>query len=151
MARSRVVFIISLLFPWAAFFVGCEKGPPMAQVSGKVFYKDGTVPKGGVCSVQFLPTADSTATVRSGAGGVIEPDGSFQMSTRKGGDGVHLGDYTVTFAVWRNPHDPTTSMVLPKYSSPVLTPYKIKVDHDVDDLKFEIEPMPGVTGAPPAS
>jgi hypothetical protein len=124
----------------------------MAQVSGRVTYKDGTVPQGAVCNVQFLPAAGSSATKGRAAGGTIEPDGSFQMSTQQAGDGVLLGDYTVTFLVWRNPTDPSTSMVAPKYGIPGMTPYKITVEHDVSDLKYEIEPMPGgTTGAPPAA
>jgi hypothetical protein len=132
--------------------VGCDKGPATAKVSGKVFYKDGTVPRGGVCTVQFLPVAGSTAAVRSAASGVIESDGSFVLARRKAGDGVYLGDYSVIFAVWRNPLDPSTSMIAPKYGSPAMTPYKITVEHDVSDLKYEIEPLPsGATGTPAAA
>jgi hypothetical protein len=101
--------------------------------------------------VQFLPTANSTATVRSAATGVIQPDGSFQMSTKQAGDGVVVGDYNVTFLVWRSPTDPSTSMIAPKYGIPGMTPYKITVDRDVSDLKYEIEPMPGVAGAAAAA
>jgi hypothetical protein len=113
----------------------------MYQVRGKVLYKDGSVPKGGVCVVQFIPTSESTGEVRRGAGGPINPDGSFEMHTRKAGDGVFPGEYAVTFAVWPGPMDPRP-LVLPKYINPKTTPYKVTVDHNIDDLKFEIEPQP---------
>src|SRR3954454_5465945 len=79
---------------------GCNKGPTKYQVSGKVIYKDGSIPHGGVCSVQFTPTAGSAAEVRKGASGPIAPDGSFQLYTRTPGDGVYPGQYGVSFAVW---------------------------------------------------
>jgi hypothetical protein len=118
----------------------------MYQVSGKVHYKDGTVPKGGVALVGFTPTKESTAEVRQAATGAIGPDGSFTMFSRVVGDGVYAGDYIVTFAVAKAPMDPTP-LIMAKYMSPATTPYKITVDGNKDNLDYEIEPLPGVTGA----
>ncbi len=111
----------------------------MAHVRGKVLYKDGTVPTGGMCVVRFQPTESSTATIRKGASGDIRPDGTFDAWTRIPGDGVYLGEYGVSFAVWTNATDPSSSVLLPKYASPKTTDLKVTVDGDVDDLKFEIE------------
>jgi hypothetical protein len=111
----------------------------MARVSGKVFYKDGSVPRGAVCVVSLLPTDDSTAEIRKGATGAIAEDGAFDMMTRKPGDGVYLGDYSVTFTVLRNPRDPGTSLISPKYGNPATTPYKLKVDGNKEGLRYEIE------------
>ena len=143
---------LSLLFALCCVVAcsGCNRGPKMAKVSGKVFYKDGTVPKGGVCVVNFTPTRDSTAEVRKGATGTIGPDGSFSLSTRAPDDGVYVGEYAVTFVVWPGPMDPR-SLVLPKYASPMMTPYKEKVEADKSDLKYEIEPAPGGPIAPAAA
>ena len=129
---------------------GCNRGPAMSQVSGKVLYKDGTVPQGGVAVVNFQPVEGSTAEVRKGASGAIESDGSFSMWTRAPGDGVYHGKYEVSFVVLKSPTDPT-SLVVPKYSNARSSGYQVEVDDDIDDLQFEIEPMPGVTGAPAAS
>src|SRR5262245_23636231 len=85
---------------------GCHGGPAMAQVRGKVLYKDGSVPKGGVCAVNLMPTSASTAEVRKAASSKIGPDGSFELYTRIPGDGVYLGEYAVTFAVWKGPMEP---------------------------------------------
>ena len=119
----------------------------MYYVSGKVRYKDGTIPKGGVAVVGFTPTKDSTAEVRQAASGAIGPDGSFSMFSRVAGDGVYAGDYAVTFAVVKAPMDPTP-LIVAKYRSPATTPYKITVDENKTDLEYEIEPLPGVSGAP---
>ena len=46
--------------------------------------------------------------------------------------------------------DPT-SLILPKYTNSNDPPYKITVDGNEDDLKYEIEPLPGVSGAAAAA
>jgi len=119
---------------------GCGRGAAKAQVSGKVLYKDGSVPKGGVCVVRFEPAADSPAEIRKTATGSIEADGSFQLSTQKPGDGIYLGKYNVTFAVWKAPREPV-SLVKEIYTNPATTPYHVTVEDDMDDLSFEIEPL----------
>lgn len=139
--------LLPLLFvACVAALSGCDRNPGMGQVRGKVFYKDGSVPHGGVCVVSLLPAGSTTAKIRKGASGAIEKDGSFEMMTRKPGDGVYYGDYVVTFTVVKGPNDPT-SLILPVYSNPRETPYKLTVDGDKVDLKYEIEPLPGVTGS----
>jgi hypothetical protein len=138
---------IAVLASFIAVVSGCDRGPAMHQVRGQVFYKDGSVPRGGVCAVQFVPTSDSTTELRKGAGGRIAADGSFELYTRVPGDGVVEGEYDVTFAVWKGVMDPT-SLIDEEYTNPLTTPYqKIKVDGDIDDLKFEIEPLPGTPRA----
>jgi hypothetical protein len=129
---------------------GCRRGPAMANVRGKVFYKDGTVPNGSLAIVKFIPTDDSPAEVRKGATGAIESDGTFDMVTRIYGDGVYLGKYAVTFAVEKG-EGPSKSVVVQKYTNKATTPFTVEVTDDVDDLKFEIEALPGVTGAPPSA
>lgn len=118
---------------------GCGGRLATAQVRGKVVYKDGTVPKGGVCVVQFQPSADSPAKIRKAASGDVQPDGSFEAYTRKPGDGVFLGKYDVTFAVWKGPMEPV-SLIADKYTTAATTPYTIEVEGDRDDLLFKIEP-----------
>lgn len=144
-SHLRAALLPAVAVCCAVAVAGCHRGPAMAQVKGKVLYKDGSVPRGGVCIVRFEPTKDSTAEVRKGASGAIGPDGSFEAWTRKQGDGVYLGDYAVTFAVLKGPMDPKP-LILPKYMASAATPYKVTITEDVDDLKFEIEPLPGVTG-----
>ena len=119
----------------------------MYQVSGKVLYKDGSVPKAPIAQVLFEPTPDSTATVRRSAQGEINPaDGSFTLWTRKPGDGVFAGEYAVVFGLFKGAMD-TKSMLPDKYSFGSQSPYKITVDGNKRDLSYEIEPLPGAATA----
>lgn len=147
--RNRVL-LVPLCLTAVAFSLGCNRGPEMYEVSGHVYYKDGTVPRGGVAVVFLQPTKESSATVRKGASGAIQPDGSFQLWTRRAGDGVHKGEYNVGFNVLKSPMDPKP-LIHEKYTNPATSGYSVTVDRDINDLKFEIEPLPGVTGAPPGS
>jgi hypothetical protein len=146
----RALLLCSLVLLCAAAFSGCNRGPAMSEVRGTVFYKDGTVPKAGVTRLNFEPTAGSTAEVRKGATGTIRSDGSFEMWTRMPGDGVYHGEYAVTFGVLKAVMD-ATPLIQEKYMRADTTPYTVTVDDDIDDLKFEIEPLPGVKGAPPTA
>jgi hypothetical protein len=146
--RRSTISLALVLFCIAALS-GCDSGPAMSEVSGKVFYKDGTVPQAAVCVVRFEPTDTSTAEIRKGASGAIEPDGSFKLFTRRPDDGVYHGEYAVTFGVYKAVTN-MTSLIADKYTRADTTPYKVTVDGDIDDLKFEIEPLPGVKGTPAA-
>jgi len=133
---------LSLAILSTAGVAGCERGPAVAQLSGTVQYPDGSPPRGAIRAIRFEPTEESTAKIRKSAGGDISAvDGSFQMFTRKPGDGVHIGEYAVTFAVLRDPKDIASSLIVDKYTSSRTTPYHVTVDRDIDDLKFEIEPL----------
>ena len=134
--RGSLAVLALLLGP---SLLGCGGWPATCEVSGKVLYKDGTVPKGGVCLVQFQPTADSPAEVRKAASGNIESDGSFRVFTRKPGDGIFLGKYAVVFSIWKGPMEPI-SYVDKKYTKAETTPFIVEIDGDRDDLLFEIEP-----------
>lgn len=134
----------------AVSILGCNRGPTMHEVSGHVFFKDGTVPQGGIAVVVLQPRKDSTAQVRKGASGAIRSDGSFELWTKKQGDGVFQGEYQVAFTVLKAPMDPKP-LIVEKYTRPETSGYEVTVDRDISDLKFEIEPLPGVKGAPPAA
>lgn len=135
-----------LVLPCAGALSGCGS-KEMYHVSGKVTYKDGSVPKGILAVIQFTPTANSTATVHKGASGAIDPsDGSFDMVTRISGDGVHRGEYGVTFRIIRDPTT-QTSLVGPKYTSPTNPAFTVNVDRDIADLNYQIEKVEGVSAA----
>lgn len=125
-----------------ANLVGCSRGPAVADVRGKVLNRDGSVPRGAVRIVRFEPLGDSQAEIRKTASGEINAaDGSFELFTRRPGDGVYLGKYAVTFAVMSDPRNMNSSLIIDKYTSAQTTPYQVDVTGDVDDLKFEIEPI----------
>lgn len=119
--------------------LGCGRSD-MAEVSGKVLFKGGTVPQAGVRVVQFQPAEDSPATIRKAASGEISEDGSFVAFTRKPGDGVIIGKYDVTFSVWPSEYE-RKSLIDLKYTKASTTPYHVTIDDDVSDLQFEIEPI----------
>jgi hypothetical protein len=118
---------------------GCGNTHPVAQLRGKINFKDSSLTNAGIRMVRFEPTADTNATIRKGASGTINDDGSFELYTRRPGDGVHFGKYAVTFAFYRGAMD-QRPLIPAKYTSAATTPYKIVVDSDRDDLSFEIEP-----------
>ena len=122
---------------------GCGNSRPVAQVHGKVVFKNGSMPNAGVRFIRFECEADTNAAVRKGASGTINDDGTFELYTRRPGDGVHLGKYAVTFAIYPGVMD-RRSLVPAKYTTAALTPYHVVVDKDVDNLEFEIDQ----TGAP---
>jgi hypothetical protein len=140
---NRTRFLSLFICCVISSLAGCQQKSDMVQVRGKVLYKDGSVPQGGVRVVRFEPAENTTAKVRKGASGDIGPDGSFTAWTRMPGDGVYAGEYNVTFAVWASPTDPNTSLLNPKYSSAATSGYKVTADHNIDDLQFEIEALPG--------
>jgi hypothetical protein len=136
--RSYIAFSVAVMC--IVGLAGCNHGPPMARIRGKVQFKDGKIPQGELAIVKFNPAQDSTAQIRKSATGTIDPnDGSFEMNTRKAGDGVHFGEYTVTFTVAKSDG---RLLVAPKFARPAETPFKISVDDDRSDLVYEVEPAP---------
>src|SRR4051812_2075790 len=137
--------LLLLMIAFAAV-VGCNKGPSMVHVKGKVSYTDGSPLKGGVRVVRFEPTQDMPAEKRRVASGPIDNDGSYELFTRRPGDGVIPGTYNVTFTVWKGEHEPG-SLIDEKYAASSTTPFKnVKVDADRTDFNFQIEPMPAKNG-----
>jgi hypothetical protein len=144
-ARSHhlptTLLIITVYFVGLA---GCGKSQPVAQLRGKINFKDASLLNAGIRMVRFEPTADTNAVVRKGASGTINDDGSFELYTRRPGDGVHHGKYAVTFAFFRGAMD-QRPLIPKKYTSAASTPYQIVVDRNRDDLSFDIEPVAATT------
>src|SRR5262245_21847314 len=118
----RSLLLFAILLVCATGVLGCQRGPKRYQVSGKVHYKDGSIPKGSIAVVQFQPAPDTTAEVRQPASGAINPDGSFTMNARAAGEGVYAGDYIVVFNVANNLMDPKP-LVLEKYWKSTMSPF----------------------------
>lgn len=73
--------------------VGCERGPQMAPVSGKVLYNGKPLEFG---SVTFQPPSGQPAV------GFIRPDGTFTLSTYRPGDGAVVGLHQVRIACYES-------------------------------------------------
>lgn len=118
--------------------VGCSDGrPERVPVSGKVLL-DGKPLEFG--SVQFLPESGRPA------GGMILPDGSFQLTCYEHNDGATLGKHlvSVTSAKALNPQQ--TQWFAPKrYSEPGTSGIEVTVEEPIDDLVIELE---GENGQP---
>jgi hypothetical protein len=118
---------------------GCGESYQVAQVRGKVVFKNGPMPAAGVRMIRLEPTRDSTAEIRKGASGSINDDGTFEIYTRRPGDGVHVGKYAVTFTFLKSPTD-QNQLLAAKYTVATTTPYQLTVDRDLSDLEYVIEP-----------
>jgi hypothetical protein len=145
-SRQKKTSIYLVLVIGLVGAAGCNRGPGMAVVKGKVTYTDGSIPGGNFKMVRFQPADTSTAEIRKGATGDIQADGTFELTTRMPGDGVFLGEYVVTFAI----QDGITSSrpyVAPKFTNPKTSPYKVLIEDDTTDLEFKVDPMPGAPRA----
>lgn len=72
---------------------GCNRGPEMAAVTGKVNYNGQPLQFG---SVTFQPTRGQPAR------GEIQSDGTFQLSTFSRGDGAFVGSHKVKIACYES-------------------------------------------------
>jgi len=123
MLRFLPVFV-----PAAVLLIGCG-GPPvdLVPVRGTVTFEDGTVPQGAVAKVYFEPVRDGPQAIRKVASGDIRPDGSFELMTRRPGDGVIPGKYKVLFAVEQT-YGGRESVLPARYSSVEETPFEVTVE-----------------------
>jgi hypothetical protein len=135
--RKPVVLLILIAFISVA---GCNRGPTMVQVRGKVLNKDGTTIKRGVREIRFEPTQETTAVMRRTAIGQIQDDGSFELFTKRPGDGVLPGKYAVVISVMRGARDPV-QLIDAKYTTSRTTPYHESIDRDITDLSYTVEPV----------
>lgn len=89
MRRTRTqpwVLIVTMSLVVSAVFGGCNRGPEMAPVSGKVTYKGQPLKHGNIL---FQPSIGPPAK------GEIGPDGTFSLSTFKTNDGAVIGKHRV--------------------------------------------------------
>jgi hypothetical protein len=103
---------LPLIVLMAAILCGC--GRQMVSVHGSVAREGGPLPGGKVI---FTPIGDGQPAV-----GLIQHDGTFQLSTNRENDGAMTGRYRISVLGDRPPEDGTPRMI---YSSP-------------DDLTVEI-------------
>jgi len=132
-------------FAWLAVtmtvlsLAGCG-GRTAYQVSGRVQHKDGSPITGATRVIRLEPAADTTAEIRQTASGTIESDGTFEMFTRRPGDGVIPGKYVVTFTVMDKPLG-GMSLIPQKYTNREESPFELVVDEDKSGLLFELEKL----------
>jgi hypothetical protein len=109
--------------------VATNNRKPVHPVRGKVYFEGTPTPKALVTF--FLVTGEQKRLVRA-ADGIVEPDGSFTLSTYTANDGAPAGEYAVTI-FWGEGGDeegPSGPNRLPeRYSKP-----------DTSGLRFRVQP-----------
>jgi hypothetical protein len=138
-ASSPRTIAVALLAFAAAVQSGCG-GREAYQISGRAQYKDGSPITGGVRVIRLEPTQDTTAEIRKAASANIAPDGSFELFTRRPGDGVIPGKYAVVFTVLDKPMN-GKSLIPDKFTTGTTTPFELVVDENQRDLLFELEKL----------
>ena len=133
--RSLALILILAACPAT---IGCQRGPVMVQVRGKVLNEDGSVITRGIREIRFEPMDDTTAVMRKTAIGQIQDDGTFELFTRRPGDGVLLGKYAVTISVIKAPRDPVL-LIDEKYTTSATTPFHETIERDVDGLEYKVK------------
>lgn len=118
---------------------GCgESGPPMAQVTGKITFTDGSVPQGMQKVITFTPAPDTTAEVKKGATADIREDGTYELYSTRPGSGVHYGKYKVVINILGSYRGGNTQ-VAREYTDAKTTPLERVVDQPSHEFNFEIE------------
>jgi hypothetical protein len=116
---------------------GC--GSRKYPVVGKVVFKDGTPLPGGMVVFSPLDPANHV-----GARGYIQPDGTFQLSTEKEGDGSLQGRYKVLVrppTQGRGEDDPRRNLPLIdlRYCSFDTSPLEFEVKAGKNDYTIEVD------------
>jgi hypothetical protein len=95
--RQRLAFVAShlgvVLLAFSLLIAGCNRGPAMVHVTGKVVYNGKPLEFG---TVTFQPPSGQPAR------GDIQPDGSFTLSTYRLNDGAVLGKHKVRVACYES-------------------------------------------------
>jgi hypothetical protein len=124
-----------VLFASCLAFCSCGTGKlPTYPVSGKIFFEDKPTPRAAVF-LHPLDEVNKSASVHPS--GLVQDDGSFQISTWKRNDGAPVGRYAVT-VVWQGPSqvgDRGGPNLLPeRYSNPGASGLFIEVKETTNAL-----------------
>lgn len=135
-ARRGGLLGFTLILAVAA--AGCG-GKKMYPVSGRVVFKDDGSPLAGGLVV-FEP---QDASIKESAKGDIRPDGTFELGTRSGSDGVLEGKYRVLITPPLPPKRKEKSvgppMIHPRYQKLETTDLEVTVGPKTGPLRLEID------------
>lgn len=121
MIASRKLVALGMLLAGAVMIVlgGCGGGSlPTYSAGGRVTFSDGKPLAGG--RVEFLPAAGRVGPT---ARGVVQPDGSFQLSTYRPNDGAVEGEYVAMVAPPLPEGDLGTMKTIPMVIDPRFTQF----------------------------
>ncbi len=119
-------------------FIGCN-GSDLAIVKGKVTLEGKPVPNG---TVNFIPDDAGPS-----ASGEIKPDGTYQLTTNKPGDGAKIGSYKVMVIAMEDqtgklPEEksPLPAAIVPlKYTALSTTDLKATVEKKENIIDFDLK------------
>jgi len=98
MKRVRLVAAAGLLLA-AALAAGCQRGPLLLPVRGKILYHDRPLVPGSIYFNPEQPRAGDEGPGQLMASGLLHEDGSFTLRTYPHGDGAMAGAYKVTLSL----------------------------------------------------
>jgi len=131
MIRTLRKVVSGLLLSVIALLVGCQRGPTLVPVQGKVVYQGRPVSAG---SIYFQPDSAGGDAPQM-ASSLLQEDGSFTLRTYPHGNGAMVGSYRVTVSLGFG-----ATPQLAKYTRVKDTPLKIDVPPEGrTDLVFTLE------------
>jgi len=117
---------------------GCSRGPRMYPVHGKVTWDNGTEAKELAGGLVICESVEG----KVGARGDIEPDGSFQLSTYKSGDGLLAGKHRVAVVEYSPKEPPPPPKVDRAFSSVEGSGLEINVERPTSDIVLKVRHAP---------
>ncbi len=113
---------------------------PTQRVAGKVFF-EGT-PATDAQVIFHLISADGKSFTRV-ADALVEPDGTFNLTTYTANDGAPIGDYAVTVTrrvpPWDEQGKPGRNQLPERYARPQSSGLRAKVTEGANDFTFELK------------
>ena len=113
--RSLSHTLVAIVACVAVFQFGCEQGPRVVPVAGKVLYNGKPLEFG---TVTFQPRSGQPAV------GEIQRDGTFQLSTFREHDGAVVGTHKVRIACYESQRNPAAKRPGEQMLGKLLIPMK---------------------------
>ena len=118
---------------------GCSRGdrPPTVSVGGKVTYQGKPVGQG---TISFQPSDNRTGASNRPAGGDLQADGSYELSSFRPGDGAVPGEYDVVITSYLSgptldePNKPVVWAIPQRYANARTSGLKAVVPAEHDGL-----------------
>ena len=122
--------VSTIVFAAILSFVGCNRGPEIVPVAGKITI-DGQPLATGIITLYQSGFRPATAK--------IESDGSFVFKTLKDRDGCLLGEHPITVSSNEVISGTTTKFFIPDhYANVNVSDMKIKIDGATDKLEIKL-------------
>jgi hypothetical protein len=137
MTRSFRALALAAVCMLAFAPAGCGGNPKTYRIPGRLVYGDGT-PVPGATVVLNTEHQGKRVTAR----GMVQPDGTFELTTFTDKDGVIEGEHEVTVVPLPSEDSAksTKAVVAPKYSNAETSGLKVTVTPATPEILIKIEP-----------